>query len=234
MTASDVDGDSLMYESVNSPSWLSFSGSSHILSGTPEHEDVGTHDVTIRVSDGIENVDQVFQIEVEDVNDPPVVTSNGNPEVYQDVYFSFTITANDADGDPMTYRLINKPAWLIYNSSLHKLTGRPANDEVGDWNLTVAVSDGTVEIFDPLIITVLNVNDPPVITSDPQKSVKLGDSYIYRMTAIDIDPEDELEYTPLNLPEWLNFVISSNEALIHGTPTEADLGANLVILQVSD
>ena len=234
MTASDVDGDSLMYESVDCPSWLSFNGPSHILSGTPEHEDVGTHDVTIRVSDGIENVDQVFQIEVEDVNDPPVVTSSGNPEVYQDAYFSFTITANDADGDPMTYRLINKPAWLIYNSSLHKLTGRPANDEVGDWNLTVAVSDGTVEIFDPLIITVLNVNDPPVITSDPQKSVKLGDSYIYRMTAIDIDPEDELEYTPLNLPEWLNFVVSSNEALIHGTPTEADLGANLVILKVSD
>ena len=49
-----------------------------------------------------------------------------------------------------------------------------------------------------------------------------------------MDAGDEITYSYLHLPEWLNFTTSSTDALIYGTPTYEHLGSNLVILEVSD
>jgi hypothetical protein len=234
LVATDADEDPLSFKGIDVPSWLSFDESSWVLSGIPQNEDVGQHHVILQVSDGFDPVNQVFEIEVEDANDPPLVTSNSNPEVYQDKYFSFTITAVDVDGDPVSYSLIDKPAWLNYNTSLHILTGRPGNNEVGDWNMTVVVSDGAIEVNEPLTVSALNVNDEPVITSVPPDRVILGEAVLYHFTAEDIDPSDDLVYTALTLPGWLDFLDTGNDALVYGTPSEDDLGGNLVILQVTD
>lgn len=232
--ANDVDEDSLIYAIQERPSWLNFNASLHTLNGVPEHSDVGVHHVILSVSDGTESVEQEFQIHVEDANDPPVVTSQSSVEVYQDDFLNFQIKANDLDGDYLIYSVLNKPAWLSFSSTLHILSGKPTNDEVGIYDLTVKVSDGIVDVYEPLQIIVVNVNDLPVITSAPQTTVEIGESYIYRITASDIDADDILTFSILAKPEWLNFTTSSTDALLYGKPSDSDFGSSLVIIEVSD
>ena len=55
LTASDIDADvvveSLTFDAVSKPDWMSVS-SSGLISGTPDNEDVGSHwSVTVNVGD---------------------------------------------------------------------------------------------------------------------------------------------------------------------------------------
>ena len=66
LTASDADtGDTLTLSAPLKPSWLSFTSGTGILTGTPSSTDAGVHNVTLRVNDGSQDVDQIFIITVE-------------------------------------------------------------------------------------------------------------------------------------------------------------------------
>ena len=83
-TATDPDGDTLTFAAPTRPAWLTLSGAT--LSGTPAQANVGTHNVTITVSDGTAApVAQSFQIVVANVNDPPVFTSTAPTAATQGV-----------------------------------------------------------------------------------------------------------------------------------------------------
>ena len=74
LTADDIDEDELVYAASTIPDWLSFDASSHILSGTPDYTQVGTHSVVLTVteSSGSEvQVSQSFTVTVNAVNDAP-------------------------------------------------------------------------------------------------------------------------------------------------------------------
>jgi hypothetical protein len=65
LAATDVDpGEVLTYSAITMPAWLSFNASTKILAGTPSAANIGTHAVTLRVSDGKVNSDQSFVITV--------------------------------------------------------------------------------------------------------------------------------------------------------------------------
>ena len=63
-TASDIDGDNLILSAIALPSWLSFNLSTGLLYGTPLISNVGNNWVDLRVTDGIAQVGQVFNIYV--------------------------------------------------------------------------------------------------------------------------------------------------------------------------
>jgi hypothetical protein len=70
LSASDVDvGDTLTLSSPTLPSWLNFDASTGVLSGTPTNENVGNHDVTLRVNDGTVDALQKFTINVTNTYD---------------------------------------------------------------------------------------------------------------------------------------------------------------------
>ena len=69
----------------------------------------------------------------------------------------------------LTYGITDGPAWLSVDSLTGDLSGTPTNDDVSD-NLTVTIivtDNGVPQRSDTLntTITVINVNDPPVITT---------------------------------------------------------------------
>ena len=66
--ATDVDTDDVLTMSATAiPSWLTFSESTGLLSGTPASTDLGDHTVTLSVNDGTVDVEQTFTITVADV-----------------------------------------------------------------------------------------------------------------------------------------------------------------------
>ena len=58
------------------------------------------------------------------------------------VYYSFTPTASDPDGDALTFSGSNLPAWSNLNTTTGELSGEPSANDVGTTNnITISVAD---------------------------------------------------------------------------------------------
>lgn len=58
--------------------------------------------------------------------------------------YSFTPSANDADGDRITFTIANKPRWATFDSSVGRLSGQPQLGDIGTYsNIKITASDGT-------------------------------------------------------------------------------------------
>jgi hypothetical protein len=99
ISARDKDKEDLIYSALALPSWLSFDINEGLLAGVPSNDDVGSHDVSLQVSDGFEGVKQDFTITVANVNDAPT----GDVVIKGSVVEGATLTADvtalvDIDG----------------------------------------------------------------------------------------------------------------------------------------
>jgi hypothetical protein len=58
--------------------------------------------------------------------------------------YSFTPSTSDADGDPLTFSISNKPSWATFSTLTGSLTGTPGTADIGTYaNIAISVSDGT-------------------------------------------------------------------------------------------
>ncbi len=155
ITASDVDaGDVLTITAPILPAWLTLTDNGDgtaDLSGTPANADVGTHPVSLLVTDtgGLTDTRQ-FTITVANVNDAPVFTSTPPSTATIGSAYTYTITVEDVDaGDVLTITAPLLPAWLTFTDNgdgTATLTGTPATDDAGDNPVTLQVSDGTTTV----------------------------------------------------------------------------------------
>ncbi len=226
---------------VEKPSWVTFTynrkANYAVLSGTPDNSMVGKHPVNLRVSDGLIDVEQSFNITVANINDAPAITSIPVSSVNEDELYSYQIIGNDIDaGSTLTYTSAStNPDWLTLDPITHVLSGIPSNDDVGVFSITVSVSDGIAPRVDQTYqLTVNNVNDLPEITSTPIETAQANSLYMYELTATDVDEGDVLSFASQTIPAWLTFTPGSTSGILTGTPTEADLGPYALILKVSD
>ena len=232
-TVSDNDSsDVLTLSAVTIPSWASFDTSSGVLSGTPTNDDVGNHDVTLRLSDGTETVDQNFTITVTNVNDSPVFTSEAGTDVLEDSAYLYSFAASDVDpGAVLTFTAPTLPAWLNFDNA-GTFSGTPGNDDVGVHAVVLRVNDGFVDVDQSFTITVTNVNDAPVISSTAVADATEDSPYSYTLTASDVDANDTLNMSAPTLPSWLGF--DSGTGVLSGTPTNDHVGSHSVVLRVND
>ena len=226
-TATDPDGNTLTFAAPTRPSWLTLSGAT--LSGTPGQANVGTHNVTITVSDGTAApVAQSFQIVVANVNDPPVFTSTAPTTATQGVTYSYTAMATDPDGNTLTFAAPTLPAWLTLSGAT--LSGTPGQANVGTHSVMITVSDGTAApVAQSFQIVVADANDPPVFTSTAPTTATQGVAYSYTATATDLDG-NTLTFAAPTLPAWLTL----SGATLSGTPGQANVGTHSVTITVSD
>ncbi|MCU0786638.1 MAG: sulfatase-like hydrolase/transferase [Verrucomicrobia bacterium] len=147
LAASDFENDPVIYSSVTLPAWLNFNTNTAVLSGLPSAGDTGAHPVVLRVSDPYGSTDQHFTVWVSTAgNDAPVITSLPNTGVIENQNFSYTVAAEDPDGDSLTYGAPTKPSWLNFNAGTRVLSGTPTSTNVGFNIVALAVSDGTVTV----------------------------------------------------------------------------------------
>jgi len=78
LKANDRNHDPLTYTAISIPGWSSFLPSG-ILMGLPTNEDVGNYEVILSVDDGVNFVYDSFNLEVINVNDPPVIIGTVRP-----------------------------------------------------------------------------------------------------------------------------------------------------------
>ena len=239
---SDADGDTL------SISTFTQGGNGSVIDNpdgtftyTPAADFNGEDSFTYFANDGIADsaTAATVTITIDPVNDAPTWDSDPVNEVNatEDAIYSATLAddASDIDaGASLTFSKVSGPAWLNVATD-GTLSGTPANNDAGDNSFTVSVSDG----IDPAVeatlnITVDNVNDAPVFTSDPFSTANATEDAVYSATiagsATDEDG-DTLTYSKVSGPAWLSIAANGD---LSGTPANADVALNTWTVSVSD
>ena len=230
--AEDPDNDVLTYTTPILPSWLTFNPATKVLIGIPSRANAGDNPVKIDITDGVFQVSQEFTIVVASNNNKPLVTSV--PPTIVDNYqaYTYTMTAFDADvTDVLTFSPEIIPSWASFDPATHVLSGTPEKQHVGDHPVTLVVSDGWEDVKQEFVITVRNVNTPPVINSEPNDTAKVDELYAYLLAVIDHEG-DPITCTGTIIPAWMTF--NANSKVLSGTPTSANLGPHTVMITVSD
>jgi len=129
-----------------------------------------------------------------DINTAPTISGTPETSVNENEEYSFIPTATDAEGDRLTFSILNKPSWATFDTETGTLSGKPSFTNSGDnSNIQISVSDGNLSANLPAFnITVNNVDRPPVVTIlTPSNNAQLLDGSPLPISASVTDPDGD-------------------------------------------
>ncbi|MCC2606111.1 tandem-95 repeat protein [Planctobacterium marinum] len=234
-SATDPNGDSLTFMIANQPGWLAFDTQTGVLSGVPGNGDVGEYPgIVISVSDGELSASlPAFVIEVINANSAPVA-DNQTVSVAEDASVGIILEASDADGDSVTFSIIESVSYGTILLDGNTATYVPNQDVSGITDsFSYVANDGESDSnIANVTINVTPVNDAPEISGIPLGRVKVLKGYNFEPQASDIDSE-VLTFSIENRPNWTAFDVSTGN--LSGTPSSEDAGIyGGIIVKVSD
>jgi hypothetical protein len=237
-TASDADGDRLIFSITNKPGWAAFNSGTGRLSGTPTVP--YTHsNIVISVSDGsVKSSLPVFAISVRSSATVGAPTIAGTPSKVATVgaVYSFQPSAVDPNRKPLTFSIVNKPAWAAFSAVTGRLSGTPSQPAMHS-NIWLSVSNGTTKASLPVFSIAVSgasgsTNTPPAITGTPIAVINAGTAYAFQPAASDVNG-DPLTFSIVNPPSWATF--NSSTGRLSGTPNAEQVGTySNVTISVSD
>ena len=190
--ALDMDGDNLTYgATIDGNGIVNTEGD--ILTISPNQNYNGPINVSIAVSDGKDTEESGFNIQVLPVNDAPIIDSINSQSIIEDSSLRLSLSATDVDGDTLTYSADAGENAKV-NIDGNQLLIIPDNNFNGDIDVFVYVNDGTSKDKQKFVLTVIPVNDAPVLTSIVPYSKK--EKITIQMLANDIDG-DKLTYSAI-------------------------------------
>ena len=237
-----------LYSEGGLESWMDYDVSS--IYGTPENDEVGTHNLRLRSMDHvgrglkdqkiIETV-RIFTFEVVNTNDPPwimteitdLITTALEDRTYKSYFYP-------ADIDPvdqfLTWKVQTDASWLMNQTkygSLLELFGTPTDIDIGNYWVNISVYDVEDAFASAnFTLTVYPVNDRPRITFVPNLTAFEDEQYLLNLTASDEDIDDVLTWTLMTSPDWLIF--DELNSSLQGIPTNAHVGKSYVKVKVED
>lgn len=76
-------------------------------------------------------------------NSKPTIRGTPVTTILQGESYSFRPLASDPDGDSLTFKISNKPAWANFDTKTGRLYGTPGAGDVGTYsNIRISVTDG--------------------------------------------------------------------------------------------
>ncbi|MEC7855469.1 MAG: tandem-95 repeat protein [Candidatus Neomarinimicrobiota bacterium] len=190
--ALDMDGDNLTYgATIDGNGIVNTEGD--ILTISPNQNYNGPINVSIAVSDGKDTEESGFNIQVLPVNDAPIIDSINSQSIIEDSSLRLLLSGTDVDGDTLTYSADAGENAKV-NIDGNQLLIIPDNNFNGDIDVFVYVNDGNSKDKLKFVLTVVPVNDAPVLTSIIPYSKK--EKITIQMLANDIDG-DKLTYSAI-------------------------------------
>ena len=216
------------------------------FSWTPSESQGGSmYLVTITVTDdgaGALTDWETFHITVAEVNLAPVLDEIGNKPVDEEATLSFTATATDQDlpANGLTFSLdAGAPVGANIDPATGLFTWTPTEAQgPGDYDITVRVTDDGVPVlndFEPITITVNEVNLPPVLSSIGNQEGDEETELTFTATATDPDiPANGLTFS-LDVGAPVGASIGESTGVFTWTPTEAQgPGSYPITVRVTD
>ncbi|HEX6184705.1 MAG TPA: Ig-like domain-containing protein [Pyrinomonadaceae bacterium] len=168
LTASDVDNSPLYmsYMVFSPPAHGTLSGTGANLVYTPDPNYNGPDSFGFKATDGEDDSnDATVNISVTPVNDAPV-TSGRSVTLDEDTPASITLAGSDADGDALTWTIVNAPTRGTLSGTAPNLVYTPAANNYGGDSFTFRVGDGTASSpVATVSISIAAVNDAPTAVS---------------------------------------------------------------------
>ncbi len=145
-TADDPDAcAALTFQVLEGPPGFSVDPLTGQAQFVPDFDQAGTYPVRLTVTDGLATDTAQTVVAVQDVNNPPAFTA-----VLTDTVlvvgrtFRYRFRAEDPEGDPLTYTLVEAPPGASIDAQSGQFVFTP--QEVGQYTVVVAVSDGTFTV----------------------------------------------------------------------------------------
>ena len=241
-TATDADNtaQTLTFSLSGAPAGAAIDGVTGVFTWTPSEAqgaDVYTFDVI--VSDGDLTDTEPITITVTEVNVAPILANVPvTPSIPEEVAYSFTATATDADNtaQTLTFSLSGAPAGAAIDGVTGVFTWTPSEAQGADvYTFDVIVSDGDLTDTEPITITVTEVNVAPILESIGPKTVNILDALTFTALATDADlnPANVLTYSLVNAPVDATINPSSG-AFSWIPPLESCSGTYTLTVKVTD
>ena len=165
----------------------------------PDYESKTSYSLRLSATDGIATSTKDIIIEINNLNDNPPIFTTGNVYIDENITVITTITASDADGDPLIFSLkenTNDNAELLITPDgvLSFVTAADYETKT-QYGAGIIVTDGVFSDETAITIFVNDVNDnPPVIISSGFSSNE-NQTTIGMIEATDADTNTEFTYT---------------------------------------
>jgi len=234
VNATDEDGDPLSYSIINAPTNSSFNAATRTFKFKPSLTQVGLFKPKFAVTDG-KLTDQIeVQIQVNRVNQSPVLDFISDRSVLEGETLSFFITASDPDNDPLTFTVDGLPENASFNEDNGSFSFSPEIGQADSYDVTFTVSDpGGLTASQTVNILVLGTNLPPELGLIESQVVETGDLVLFVVTAEDpTDDLSELIFSADGLPTGASFAPSSR--IFAWTPSEGQIGGFRITFTVTD
>jgi hypothetical protein len=200
-TATDTDGTIVRKDAVTNHG-VAIVKPNGTIEYTPDSDYYGNDTITVVVTDNNDAIARRdCQVVVTNVNDAPTI--NGTPLITVNINqtYIFTPTANDIDGDFLTFGISNKPSWANFDSSTGELSGIPQDSDEGEYsNIIISVLDGhggsaSLSAFTIQVIGINN-NAPTLVTIINYHDAIENNTYTYNLVPHFEDTDgDTLTYT---------------------------------------
>lgn len=231
LTATDVDGDALIYSIVTGPAHGTLGGSGANITYTPALNYTGPDNFTFKVNDGsVDSNTATVTINVTPVQDAPTA-DNQSIVILEDEVRNVVLTGNDVDGDALTFIIVAGPAHGSLSGSGANITYIPVANYNGPDNFTFKVNDGTSDSnIGTISVTISPVNDVPVANNQAVTTPE-DIALPITLTATDVDG-NALTYTIVTPPIHGN--LSGTGASVTYNPVANYNGADNFTFRVND
>lgn len=233
--AHDKDNNQLIYRLIGHPEGMHIDEVTGEIRWLPGNTDSGEQSVVIMVLDGLGGkVLQEFVVNIEEkINVSPLIISTPVKECFEGELYTYAVVAEDGDGDKLSYILVEGPEGMEIDSDTGLIQWVTDSKSAGEYVIKIKTIDpeGRFDIQKYLLTVLENINNDPIITSIPIKTVKEGERYIYSVEAEDAD-NDILTYFLNRCPEGMT--IDENSGLIEWIPTGKDSGEYEIEILVND
>jgi hypothetical protein len=200
----------------------------------------GWDNVTLKVEDSAGSMRNfTLAVHVVPVNDAPRWKDVKLPDGEQDTFYSFNLTATDADNDVADLTYSTDATFFTMAGASPEIAFKPTNANVGYnyFNVTVADPDALIDTME-LVLFVQNVNDPPEIDYIAPQVASEGVEFTLDISTYVNDPD-------LLLPEEFRDRITYRDdttkldtnvetGVVTWTPGNADVGDHFFTITVTD
>ena len=240
LSASDVDGDNLIYSVISNGlkgSVLITNTATGAYTYTPNANTTGTDSFTFKVNDGLADSNiATVGISISAANDAPLANA-GTLTTNEDVVASSSLNASDIDGDALTYSIVGhgtKGNVSLINAATGAYSYTPNANATGSDSFTFKTNDGLLDSNTATVtVNITAVNDVPVATNINLNTTE-NTTASGVLNANDLDG-DVLSYSLVsNASKGVAVITNASTGAYQYTPNANATGADSFTFKVND
>ncbi|HLA40883.1 MAG TPA: putative Ig domain-containing protein, partial [Candidatus Glassbacteria bacterium] len=234
MSATDPEGQALVYDVLNAPRNSALDASTQTFTFTPNLTQVGTFKPTFTASDGKLTARVNVEIEVRKVNQAPVLDPLPNRTVPEGQILHFFVTASDPDNDRVTLSVTGLPNNAKFVPASGNFLIAPPFGQAGSYDVTFTATDPDgFSASQTVNILITEVNLPPELSFIDNQVTETGG--LLELVVSATDPNDALSdlfFAASGLPTGATFSAASR--LFRWSPAVGQIGNFRVSFLVTD